>query len=89
MNFCLGMKNNVLNMGLFFGKILRAPPPTCLSHVLRGLPRPRFQPGGMPVIAVTNPVGGVIRREPSSVTEHRHLALNDQLRDVFHGRLLQ
>ena len=36
-----------------------------------------------------NPVGGVIRRKPSNVTEHRHLALEDQLRDVFHGSLLE
>ena len=26
-------------------------------------------------------MGGVIRREPSNVAEHRHLALEDQLRD--------
>ena len=32
------------------------------------------------------PVGGVVRRKSSNVTEHhRHLAVEDQLRDVFHG----
>ena len=36
-----------------------------------------------------NPVSGVIRRYPSNVTEHRHLALEDQLRDVFHRSLLE
>jgi len=30
-----------------------------------------------------NPVGGVIRRKPSNEAEHRHLTLEDQLRDVF------
>ena len=29
--------------------------------------------------------GGIIRIKPSNVTEHQHLALEDQLRNVFHG----
>ena len=41
------------------------------------LPTSRFVTG-------MNPVGGVVRRKPNNVTEHRHLALEDQLRDVFH-----
>ena len=34
-------------------------------------------------------MGGVIRRESSNVAERQHLALEDQLRDVFHKNLLE
>jgi len=36
-----------------------------------------------------NPVGGVVKRKPKNVTEHQHLAHEDQLGDVFHGNLLE
>ena len=34
-------------------------------------------------------MSGVIGREPSNMAEHRHLALEDQLRDLFHRSLLE
>ena len=32
--------------------------------------------------------GEVVRRKPRNVPEHSHLALKDQIRDIFYGRLL-